>query len=147
VFDCFHRCRRVKRIFRHLTTKSSSTAWWWIQSCIPQFSVALVFCDESVVFGVEYVECGLGWEASSSKCVSAPLFSDDYFKVERLRFSRGFRVAIPAVYCDFRMGQSLRRHVVTTKNIISGFGYTLCCVVLCCVVFVWIRIIWNTLYG
>jgi hypothetical protein len=34
----------------------------------------------------------------------------------------------------FRMGQSLRRHVVTTKNIISGFGFTLCCVVLCCVV-------------
>jgi hypothetical protein len=47
----------------------------------------------------------LGWEASSSKCVScAVVFHDDYFKVERLRFSRGFRVAMPAVYCDFVWG-------------------------------------------
>jgi hypothetical protein len=76
----------------------------------------------------------------------APLFSDDYFKVERLRFSRGFRVAIPAVYCDFRMGQSLRRHVVTTKNIISGFGYTLCCVVLCFVLCLCGYVLYGILY-
>jgi hypothetical protein len=60
---------------------------------VPQFSVALVFCDESVVFGVEYVECGVVGRRVRRDVFCAACFHDDYFKVERLSFSRGFRVA------------------------------------------------------
>jgi hypothetical protein len=46
----------------------------------------------------------LGWEASSSRNVFlAPLFFDDLFKVERLRFFTRVSSAMP-VYCDFVWG-------------------------------------------
>jgi hypothetical protein len=49
-------------------------------------------------------------------------------------FHEGFELRAGGVM-RFRMGQSLRRHVVTTKNIFGVRLYlVLCCVVLCCVV-------------
>jgi succinate dehydrogenase/fumarate reductase-like Fe-S protein len=78
-------------------------------------------------------------EASSSKCVScaACFFHDDLLKWERLRFfHEGFELHAWRGVLRFRMGQSLRRHVVDEEYHFWGLVYTLCCasVVLCCVV-------------
>jgi hypothetical protein len=53
--------------------------------------------------------------------------------VGEVGFHEGFELRDAVL--RFRMGQSLRRHVVTTKNIISFWlsCVVLCCVVLCCV--------------
>jgi hypothetical protein len=87
-------------------------------------------------------------EASSSKCVScAVVFSTTIIlKWERLRFfHEGFELHAGGVL-RFRMGQSLRRHVVDEVIILgSGLYLVLCCVVLCCVVLCG-YIIYN-LYG
>jgi hypothetical protein len=85
-------------------------------------------------FGVEYVECGWGGRRVRRNVFLAVVFPTTILKWEVEVFTR-FRVALRRCI-GFSYGQSLRRHVVTTKNIISGFGFTLCCVVLCCVVFV-----------
>jgi hypothetical protein len=62
---------------------------------VPQFSVALVFCDESVVFGVEYVECGVGRRVVE-KCVLRRS-TTTILKWERLRFFTRVSSCVTAV--------------------------------------------------